>query len=786
MDDKPDDIAFSKEQYEKLFREMRDRFARAQDQEAILREAARDDRRFAFGDSENGFQWHPKIWQERRRDDKPCLTINKTKTHVALIVNGARQNPPSAKILPVDGVKDPKSAELMGGLVRDIEARSNSETVYCNAFDTAVTGGLGYWFLDYDYESPESFDYEIKLRPVYDPDFILIDPERDPKKRRWGFVFEEISIEDFKEKWPEIEVTSWSPIDNKMGWHTDKTVRVANYYWREDKKDTICLRPDGSKVWLSDDPKADQGAVSCRDSIKSTWHLWKVAGSHNEPLEASIWPGKWLPIVEIVGDEKVIEGKKYRKGHVRDLKDPARMYNYWTSEATVQVALQNHAPYVGPAEAFAGYEQIWDAANKKAAVYLPYNAFTDDGNAIPAPQKQSPAQMSTALIQGMQQASVEFSMASGQYEAQFGARSNETSGVAIDSRKMQSETTTFHFADRLMDGVVLSTEIMVDLIQKIYTTEKARRILGIDGKESYVHINPSLDVPAQDVEGPDAEIQRIFNPALGQYDIIPSTGPSYQTQRQAGAAAMVDLSRNMPVLGQAAPDLIVGNMDFPMADKIAERLRKTLPPQLIDSEGDGPAKKLAQMGAQMAQMQQQMQQMMAVGQQMHQSLQMAEQTIAEREKEIQQKEQEVQMLKVKAEARESDVHVADLETHAQVTVEQIKAEAAIKVAEINAKIKRHEKFIELNGRPPMDGEDLPELTEKEVDPMEIETLQAIQRAIDQIARPKRSLINITPNPDGTYSGEKIEIPEEQAQEYLESEMHEASESPEFERAEGQE
>ena len=771
---------FSEKQYAELLQKARKRLDNRLDDESRLRQQSKNDRRFLIGDSENGFQWDMQILRDRRANDKPCLTINKTKNHFNLIVNAARQNPPAARILPVDGGSDVKSAEWMGGIIRNVEANSQAEKAYITGYKNAVAGGEGYWWINYEYESPTSFSYQINVKEILDPDNVVIDEEPDPCKRAWGFVFEDINKDVFRDKYG-IDPQSWVEYGN-TAWSTEKTVRVANYFWREDKDDVALLMPDGSSVWKSESPESEAMAVKSRPSKREVWHSWLLGGEHDKPLEASIWPGRWLPIVRVIGEEWVVEGIKHRKGHIRDLKDPARMYNYWSSEATTQVALQNHAPYVGPAEAFQNFEKIWNNANRRTTTYLPYNSFTEDGQPIPAPAKQQPAQMSTALVQGMQIAASEFSMASGQYEAQFGAKSNETSGRAIDARKMQSEVSTYHYADELGLAIVYSTKVMIDLIQKLFDVPKVVRILGLDKKEDFVQIDPSMSQSSKQEEDVTGEIKKLFNPSIGQYDVVISVGPSYQTQRQAANESLQMLSQSMPMVGQAAADLVIANQDFPGAEKIAKRIQKAIGmqmPQLIEDEGEGAEKKLAQMQAQITAMQQE-------GQQLMQAMQQRDQVLQQAAQELQQKDEEIQSLKADAQNKTLDAHLKvrelelkESEMAAKQKIEEIKANAALtsakegtKAALIQARVKSPDDFDE-------EGNEIEQVEEPTgPDPMEIATLQAIERAIAQIAQPKRSVIRIEKQPDGSYTGEKIEIPED------ESMAHEQAESASYEAMEG--
>ena len=113
------------------------------------------------------------------------------------------------------------------------------------------------------------------------------------------------------------------------------------------------------------------------------WYL--IAG--DQIIDRNIWPGKYVPIVRIIGEETIIDGALDRKGHTRALRDPQRIYNYWTSSAVEFVALQGKQPFIGAAKAIEGYETYWESANRINYSILPYNNVDDDGQPVPPPDR---------------------------------------------------------------------------------------------------------------------------------------------------------------------------------------------------------------------------------------------------------------------------------------------------------------------------------------------------------------------------------------------------------------
>jgi hypothetical protein len=201
------------------------------------------------------------------------------------------------------------------------------------------------------------------------------------------------------------------------------------------------------------------------------------------------------------------------------------------------------------------------------------------------PQRQQPPTMASAYMQGMQVASEEMKMASGQYDASMGAKSNETSGRAIMARQREGDTSTFHFVDNVARAIKYTGKILVDLIPKIYDTARVIRIIGEDGKEDKVQIDPAQQAAYSKQQNPlTREVEEIYNPSVGRYDVTVTVGPSYTSKRQEAFQALTEMSSRNPQLLQVAGDLIMKAADFPMADQLAERLEKTLPPNIKDDD----------------------------------------------------------------------------------------------------------------------------------------------------------------------------------------------------------
>ncbi len=642
------------EKKESIIEEAHERFLRAEKAYQLSRRQSIEDTKFCLGDSDNGWQWPDEIRKQRQFDKRVCLTVNLTAQHVNQVVNNIRQTRPSCRVMPVDDFSDKKTAEILAGLIRNIQTSSAGDDAHDLAAEHAVIGGEGFWRITTEYESPSSFDQVIRIKACPNPQLVYVDPdckELDKSDAEWGFVFEDINKETFEREHPGIDASSWMP--NRTSWVSEDTFRRAEYFWVNYVKDNALLLADGSSLLeskLADGVMRDgmflraadgqtMEIIKERETERKEWRWCIIVGGHDKPVDETIWPGDYLPIVSVVGKEINVNGEILRKGIVRDLKDPARMVNFSYSETVQTLALQNKVPYMAAAESIEGYESIWGAANLENRAYLPFNAYDDEGRLLPKPERQQPAVMPAAQVQLLQLSTEEMRGVSGQSNANFGIKSEAASGVGIQRLKAQGEIATFHFPDNLARGLRYEAKVLINLIQAVYDTKRVCRVLGLDGKQESATLDPNHPDAYAECDIGEEDVQRIFNPSVGQYDVVIDTGPSFQTQRQESFATLTELAGRNPQLMQVAGDLIMRSADFPMADQLAKRLEKTLPPNLQEQKAGGAEQQLAQAQQQGQQMQQQMQLMQQQMQEMQAKLQQAESGQAKVQMEIESRTQ---------------------------------------------------------------------------------------------------------------------------------------------------
>lgn len=592
--------------------------------------AESDDRTMAVDDLrfKNGEQWPEQIRASRTAEKRPCLTINKMKTFVHQITNDQRQNRPAINVTPVGDKADPETAKMLKGLIKQIERQSNADIAYDTAFDGAVSNGWGYWRILTDYEDDDTFDQVIKIARIRNPFRVYMDPdsqEPDGSDAQWCFISDLIPKAEFKQNWPNADQSDWDTTtgESYKDWVTQTHVRIAEYFCFETKKRKLLALTSGHIGFedelaqeLKDQIALDPSVVRNEREVNAKKIRWyKITG--REVLEENEWMGKWIPVVKVVGDEIDIEGKVTRAGLVRDAKDPQRMYNFWCTSETELIALAPKAPWIMEEGQVEGHEQRWKEANNKPYPYLLYKGTSVGNKPAPPPQRQQFAGPPAGVVQAKIGAAQDMQAVTGvRFDATQHERLADESGKAMRELKRIGELGNFHYVDNLGRSLRHTGRILVDLIPKVYDTNRVLTILREDDTEEQVGIDPTMQTAVGEDKTSDGRTRALYNPKVGDYDVAVTIGPSFATKRAEAADSMLGFMKAVPQAAPVIGDLIAKNMDWPGAQEIAARLAASLPPNLQKmSLGKFPpeAQSLIQsLTGQLEQMQQQHQKALAM------------------------------------------------------------------------------------------------------------------------------------------------------------------------------
>lgn len=634
-------------------------------------------------------QWPSAIAQQRKIDLRPCETVNRMPVFVRSIVNQWKQNSTGIKVLPADDGADKKTAEILTGLIRNIETQSNAVQIKGAAFANSVAGCKGFYRVVTEWEDG-GFTQCIKILPIqntlavtYDCD----DTSLDGSGWKWCFIDDELSKEEFESRYPDEDPEDW--IEDDSGWvvgtNTEKKIRIAEYFYKEKSKVTLCMLDNGEVV-RKDDLQPDMVVVDERESEEDKVKWIVLGGNAKEPLEQKEWAGKYIPVVPIWGDMQYVNGKRILLSALEYSHGAQRMLNYWRSTEIELLSLQNKAPYMITPTQLGEFENLWKSANASNAPYMLYNPDSQ----APPPQRQGFPSPPSGVLQGAANAAQDIMDTSGIQEAGLGMQSNETSGRAINARAQQGQMATFQYSDNAKHADLYCGRILVDLIPRIYDTPQVVRTLGLDGAEKMVPINQ----PFKDKDKNGNPIDAIYDIGVGKYDVVISSAPAFSSMKQEAQELIAQATQGNPALWQTHGDLIFKAMDIPYADEFVERSKKTLPQGLAPQEDDEPQLP-PQVQMQMQQMQEQMQQMDAMLQQQAHELQskQAEQQFKAAELEL--KAREVSIKEMQAQAQIMQASQRDnINVSAEVPLDPENEYSEADKLELEIETRLHEKELE--------------------------------------------------------------------------------------------
>lgn len=612
---------------EEVLDEARQLYADAEDALSEIKQRSLDDVKFG----RLGEQWDASDQQQRKIDGRPCLTVNDLPASIRQVVNDGRQNRPAIKVRPVDSGADVPTADVFSGLIKHIESISDADVAYDTALDTAVSGTFGFIGVEWDYSCDDTFDMDIKIRTIPNPLAVTWDwraEKVDLSDARFAFITEAMDKKEFEKKYPDaksdaVDFADGGHID---GWFTEDSVRLAQYYKREEIERTLALLSDGSVVDKDDYTENKDlfdmlGATVVRERPTRSYQIIHRLISGRDILDEKRWRGSIIPLTPVWGEMINVEGKWQYKSLITDAKDSQRMFNLSRSTVTEMVGRSPKVPWLGEEGVFDADPDKWPNVNTVAHPFIEYSK-----GQLP-PQRIAPPDVPTGLIQEAMAAADDKKRIMGIHDASLGVPGNEISGKAIRYRQHEGDTSTFHFIDNQHRAIRTVGRVLIEMIPQVYSTARIVRILGDDGKPNNVAIAPSPRpqiVKGQVVQppppAPPPGFEKVYDLTVGKYDLTVEAGPSYTTRREEAADVITTFIGAAPQSAMILGPQLVKMMDFPDSEKISRMMATMMPPaarQIFDGTPmppPGPPPELqAQMAAAQAQAQhdQQLQQQKA-------------------------------------------------------------------------------------------------------------------------------------------------------------------------------
>lgn len=664
--------------------------------------------------------------------ERPCLVINKLDQPVQQVINEARAARIGVKIKPKSDGASETGAEIRQGIYRTIEMESRAHIARLWALDRAVKCGRGAYRITKKYSNDGDFDQDIVIERILNQASVYLDPfakEPDWSDGEWALITSDIPLEEYKRRYPDSRLNSISAeelesIGNKVpGWiggsDTDgsRTIRVAEYFYIEHEERSLVFVPGMGKAWLDELP--DDVALPPNAKVRSVdvrKVKWAVVNAE-EVLEEEDWDGRYIPIIPVIGKEYNVSGERCWKGVISNSKDAQRSYNYMRSAQVEAVGLAPKAPWIMAEGQDEGYESMWDQSNTRNYTRLKYKPVDFMGKPLPPPQRNVAEPAIQAISMAVNMANEDIKSTTGRFDPSLGRQRADQSGKAINLLKESGESTTSNYLENLTSiSMHYEAKVILDLMPYVYDREG--RILRVLGEEEHEDQTVMINKPF--VPGPNGQPMPAPPPGMmdrlgqlagvkpkrdpkfydlrnGQYSVEVSVGKSFPTQREENAEMLRAIIESAPGLTPMLADLMVEQLDTPIAKRAAERLRKMNPQAQDDEQQDIPPQLQAQM------------------QQLQEQNQMLTET-------LQQQNEELKANKYKVDA---DYHARMAELQVRKEIALITAQAQVRNTETKAQT--DEEIAQMKLRADLVGDEADRIHDKELTAVQLSAKQQEQR-----------------------------------------------------------
>lgn len=555
-----------------------------------------------------GEQWEPSIKAARDAQKRPTLTNNRIPGFLAHVVNNLRQQRPEIKVDPIAAGADEEIAEIRQGLIRHIEDVSRAEVAYDSGFENMSTCGLGYMRV-VDVREYRSFDRGLRIQWLPNLFSVYEDPSArmpDWSDGRYKFVVEDVTLAEFRRRFgadkSPASLNEFTALgNNQPQWIIGEKIRIAEYWHLEEQEDELWELPDGTTMFASEydsesgQPKPEAVQARPEKRTKVMWTLLYGLGV----LKEREWPGRYIPIIPIIGNQIEIDGERIIVGMVRYAREAQRMFNYMYSCFVEAVALAPKAPFIAAFDQIAEWEDSWKRANTDPQSVLYYKPIVDGQHPVPPPQRSQAEPPIQAFVEGLRLADNNLKSAFRIFDASLGQKGPQESGIAINSRKVESDLATYDWIDNFSRALQFLGIVLDDLLQYYYNSPgRIIQILQEDLSRKSVTMNQPVDVDGE---------QKIYDLSKGKFAIRISTGPNYPTRRAEAASSMIEMAKVIPQIAAVAAPQMVRAQDWPEKDLIADQLEKAQPPELRTEKQDQPKEDPEQLKGVIGQMSQQIQ-----------------------------------------------------------------------------------------------------------------------------------------------------------------------------------
>lgn len=533
--------------YQEEYQSIVEKFEKSKKEFSDIHEQVVNDMRFGI----LGEQWDDTEVIARKQENRTTAVYNQCAPLIRNIVNNTLKTAPAIKVHAISNNKK-EEAKIYDGIIKHIENLSNSESIYTEAFTQAVAGGFGAWRVVIDENSDE-----IRLKHIVDPTSIYPDPsatEFDFSDMKYLFALVKMSKDEYETKYPETDCVSFADSTD------EDSIVVAEYWYKDENQNVKYIVLNGEEI------------------IE----------------ESQDYPGKFIPFCIVLGEQTWINGQRYIKSVISDVKTMQQTRNYMSCEAMDYIAKHAKTPYIIADDSLTpAHMKLWENASTTNPFALPYI-----GGKTP-PTRNNPPPAPISYMEAVASLDKDIRTIVGVRDPLQDVPVTQ-SGKAVELQISEGHIQTAQWVEHLQRTIKYSGRVIVDLIPTVYNYAHAQRIIGIDGQVNTVNIQQQFEE--------NGELKYIN--LDGDYDITLSTGPSYSDQRKQNFEKLLELAKINPIIMQVGLDMIVRGMDFAESEELADRIATTLPPEVRSMSKKIPEQQLMMENMQLKQQMNQMQQMM--------------------------------------------------------------------------------------------------------------------------------------------------------------------------------
>lgn len=526
--------------------------------------------------------WTPEDRAAREDAGRPCIHLDKINPALDKYAGNLRKNKRAIKTTPKGNGANDDDAKTRSSVIMGIEDRSNApSSVYIPCAESTAQRSYGFSVIRTEFEDSKSFDQQILIKLVPNPDSVLISPYykmQDASDIDEGFLVDTILKKQFKRKYPKAKITDFNGDfmgDAGVGdWVKENYLQIAEF-WKihQDLRTLLLIRTPESEdpqiAWEDELKNRDRGGrfKKIRDGIEvlrerevMTPRVMQYMTNGVEIFDEVPWAGSRIPIISCLGPERwVTEGgtaKRQLLSMVRFARDPQMLYDFLASQEAEEAGMVPKSPFVGAKGQFESDKEVWEEITKIPHAFVQYDAMTDPTGQNPLPPPERPRYVANFEQYEVAKDSAERAVLSTLGNStipQEAQRRNQKSGVAIERIDDIESLGSFHFVDRYENGYLHNMGWQInELITPILDTQREMPITQPDGKRTTLHLvgntsHPLSEDGAYEVQGLPADH---FHTGKGEFDVTISTGPSHQSEREEQGEFVDQLLENIANLPQ--------------------------------------------------------------------------------------------------------------------------------------------------------------------------------------------------------------------------------------------